>query len=42
MKRTIYPDYVACDICGFLKPCRLDRKARKFVCAACDKKGKGD
>lgn len=38
MKRRLYPDYVNCDVCGYLKYCRLDKAKRRFICQACEKK----
>ena len=38
MKRTLYSDYVNCDVCCYLKYCRLDKVRRRFICLACEKK----
>lgn len=38
MKRRLYIDYVYCDVCGFMKNCRLDKEKRRFICLACEKK----
>lgn len=32
----IYIETAKCDLCGYRKQCRLDMKARKFICKSCD------
>lgn len=38
MKRRLYPEYVNCDECGYMKYCRLDKVRRRFICLSCEKK----
>lgn len=34
----VYIEYARCDGCGFRRYCRLDMRARKFICKSCDSK----
>lgn len=38
MKRRRCFDYVNCDVCGYMKYCRLDKVKRRFICLACENK----